>query len=126
MTASKPKDYLGHPCKLSQVHDLIDGIPQVRTSFPAEADPRGLPRSIGVAVRDLLGRLMHTANVLEAIQAQVPDDADSVHALLDMASEYSLRTDFMFHELAAMVMVALERGPGYPEHLKPGADGGAA
>jgi hypothetical protein len=126
MNAASPNDYLGHPCKLSQVHDLIDDIPQVRRSFPADADPRDLPRSIGVAMRNLLGRLTHTAGALEAILEQVPDDTGGVRALLDMASEYSRQADIRFHELAAKVMVALERGPGYPDHLKPGADGGEA
>jgi hypothetical protein len=125
MSAAASKDYLGHPCKLSQVHDLIDDIPQVRKSFPADADPRALPRSIGVAIRDLLSRLMRTAEAFGAILEQVPEDTDGVHALIDMANEYSRTTDAKFHDLAAMVMVALERGEGFPDHLKPGAEKGA-
>ncbi len=125
-TTSQTRDFLGHPCKLTEAYDdTADEVVQIRAQYPADSDPRGLPRAVGASLRRLRERIMRLTEALEAIRSEVPDDSGGSHALLSMAGEYSTATESQFHDLTAMILVTLERNAGYPDHLKPGAEGGA-
>ncbi|PZP91140.1 MAG: hypothetical protein DI587_36320 [Variovorax paradoxus] len=126
-TATEPRDYLGHPCDLSRLHVWIDeGLDDTRKMHPEDGDPRALPRVLGRSLRLMLERAMRMTAALHAIRREVPNDSDGSHALLDMATEYSVETESRMQSLAALVLLALERGPGYPDHLRPDAEGGVA
>lgn len=124
-TANQARDYLGHACQLSMVHILLEEkLDSAREKHSAGADPRRLPREIGNGLRRLMDRLEHNTAALQALPR--PDDDDGTGALTSMAAEYSIHTENLFHDLAALILVALERGEGYPEHLKPESEGGDA
>lgn len=111
MSANTPaRDYLGHACQLSEVWEIFsDDVKTVRRTYAA-ADPRALPRQIGIELRQLIDRLETASSALTSIRQALPGDTDETAALLDMACEFSLTTETRSGSLVVLVLLALERG----------------
>lgn len=118
-TATEPRDYLGHPCQLSALHAYCEWqMDRYRKEYGDHADPRALVRQIGNTLNELAGRMTDATHALEAIHGEAENPRRTL-ALLAMGIEHSAKSEDLLMDLATLVMVALERGEGYPDHLKP-------
>ncbi len=89
-----------------RIHDYVDASKREYQSH----DPRALPCAISRVLHTLMERLEHSTHAIDATKAALPDDTEEPAALLTMAREYSLKSERQLTDLAALVLLALERG----------------
>lgn len=102
-------DFLGHPCRVTEAYGYFGGH-AVERRAEVQKEPRLLAREIGAKLLVMRDRLEHSMNASNAVLAALSDDsdADAARAVLAMASAYGSDTVERFHELAALVLLALE------------------
>lgn len=116
MADSVVKDYLGHPCRVTEALAYFsEAVDEARTA--AKTEPRAIARSVGASLLDISARCTRIYDGLDAVLHLLPNDTDSdrARAVLEMllASATDLSTEVWNHAGAALV--ALEVG-----HLLPG------
>ena len=108
--AEVAKDYLGHPCKVTEAREyfedqLEDARKESATHHLANA------RHIGSELLELSERVQHAHNSIRALLASLPydDECDPVRALLVMAERYNRQTSDLYFGFAGRVLLALEQ-----------------
>jgi hypothetical protein len=100
------KDYLGHPCRFTEAKTLFsEPFDKAQT-----LEQRQIKRDVGALLLSLSERLSHALNASHALcrLAQSADDADGLHALLEMLAAYEMSTSNIFYDFAGRVLAGFE------------------
>lgn len=110
MTTTIVKDYLGHSCKTTEAFEVFSEF--VRTAKrDCNGDRRAVARSVGRALLDFKTRIETLNDLMKACKQILPeDDSETLAAVLEAGSAYSLECCNRYVDLAGLVLTALEVG----------------